>query len=97
MGLGTQSIEMRGIHPCLVRWTRRAGTIQVDFCLALAALVSPLQNIIFLIAHFLLVPVAKQPGQPSPCWVACLCVSGLSCLSLFLRYGKDIFAFRYKH
>jgi hypothetical protein len=47
----------------MVRWTRRAGTI--DFCSALAALVSPVHNIIFLTVHFftLLVPIAQQPGQ----------------------------------
>jgi hypothetical protein len=44
-------------------WTRRVGTI--DFCPALAALVSPEQNIIFLTANFstLLVPIAQQPGH----------------------------------
>ncbi len=39
---------MRGGLPWLVSWTRRAGTI--DFCLALAALVSSVHNIIF---HFI--------------------------------------------
>jgi hypothetical protein len=39
----------RGL-PWLVRWTCRAGTI--DFCPAWAALVSPVQNIIFLAVHF---------------------------------------------
>jgi hypothetical protein len=54
---------MRGVLPWLVRWTRRAGTI--DFCLALAALDSTVQNIIFLIVHFfaLFVPIAQLPGQ----------------------------------
>jgi hypothetical protein len=37
---------MIGVLPWLVRWTRLAGTI--DFCPALAALVSSLKNIIFL-------------------------------------------------
>jgi hypothetical protein len=47
----------------LVRWTRRASTR--DFCSVLAALVSPVYNIIFLILHFstLLVPITQQPGQ----------------------------------
>jgi hypothetical protein len=36
--MGAQRVEMRGILTWSVRWTRRAGTI--DFCLALAALVS---------------------------------------------------------
>jgi hypothetical protein len=54
---------MKGVLPWLVRWARRAGTI--DFCPAWAALVSPVQNIIFLPARFftLLVPIAQQPGQ----------------------------------
>jgi hypothetical protein len=51
---------MRGVLPWLVRWTRRAST--VDFCLALAALISPVQSIIL---HFFtfLVPIIQQPGQ----------------------------------
>ncbi len=41
----------------------RAGTI--DFCPALAALFGPVQNIIFLTAHFftLLTPIVLQSGQ----------------------------------
>jgi hypothetical protein len=58
--------------PWLVRWTRRAGTI--DFCPALAALVSQVENIIFLITNFLLVNIAHQPGQAGV----------LGCLSLCL-------------
>ncbi len=37
--------------PCLVRWACQDGIIHVDFCPALAALVSPVKNIIFLIAR----------------------------------------------
>ncbi len=61
--MGTQRGQMIGFFPWLVCLTRRAGTI--DFCPALAALVSPVQNIIFLTIHFftLLVPIAQQPGQ----------------------------------
>jgi hypothetical protein len=71
---------MKGILTWSVRWTRRAGTI--DFFLALAALVSPVQNIIFLTAHFSLysVPIAQQHGHWAgrrAAWVACLCVSAL--------------------
>ncbi len=40
---------------------RRDGAI--DFCHALAALVSLVEDIMFLITHFLLVPIANQPGQ----------------------------------
>jgi hypothetical protein len=50
---------VKGVLPWLVRWARRAGII--DFFPALAALVIPEQNIIFLTAHFftLIVPIAK--------------------------------------
>jgi hypothetical protein len=54
---------MKGILPWLVRWDRRAGTRE---CYpALAALVSPVQNIFFLTLHCfnLCVPIAQQPGQ----------------------------------
>jgi hypothetical protein len=39
--------------------------VQSIFCPALAALVSPIKNIIFFTAHLftLLVPIAQQPGQ----------------------------------
>jgi hypothetical protein len=40
---GIKKILIRGVLPWLFWWTRRAGTI--DFCPALAALVSPVQNI----------------------------------------------------
>ncbi len=43
-------VRMQGVLPRLVRWARRAVTR--DFCPALAALISPGQNIIFLTAHF---------------------------------------------
>ncbi len=48
--MGIQREQMKGVLPWLVRWTHRAGTI--DFCPALAALISQVQNIIFLTAHF---------------------------------------------
>jgi hypothetical protein len=65
----TQRGQMIGILPWLVHWPRRAGTR--DFSLALAVLVSSVQNIIFLTAHFftLLVPIAQQT-------VSSVCVSG---------------------
>ncbi len=43
---GDSIVEMRGVLPWWVGWTSHAGTN--DFCLALAALISPVQNIIFL-------------------------------------------------
>ncbi len=54
---------MKGVLPWLVPWAGRSGTI--DFCPALVDLVSPVQNIIYLTAHFftLVVPIAQQPGQ----------------------------------
>ncbi len=50
-------------HSLVGSWARHAVTN--DFCPAWAALVSLVQNIIFLTAHFftLLVHVAQQPGQ----------------------------------
>jgi hypothetical protein len=70
--MGNQRGQMKGVLPWLVRWSRPAGTI--DFCPALAALVSPVQNIIFLTPHFftIFVPITQQPGQ-----AGCLCVSVL--------------------
>jgi hypothetical protein len=55
--------HMKGVLPWLVHWARCAGTM--DFCPALSALVSLVQNIIFLTAHLfiLLVPIDQQPGQ----------------------------------
>ncbi len=60
---------MEGFLPWLVRWARRAGTID------LVALLRQVQNIIVLTEHLytLLVPIAKQPGQAV---VLGLCVSG---------------------
>jgi hypothetical protein len=54
---------MHGFLPWLIRWTCRASTR--DLCPALAALVNPVQNIVFLPVQFftLLVPIAQQPGQ----------------------------------
>jgi hypothetical protein len=59
----TQRGQMQGVLPWLISWTCRASTR--DLCPALAALVRPEQNIIFLPVLFftLLVPIAQQPGQ----------------------------------
>ncbi len=61
--MGTLRVHMQGVLRLLDRWARRAGTTY--FCPTLAALVSQVQNIIFLTAHFftLLVPITQQPGQ----------------------------------
>ncbi len=61
--MGTQKLQMKGVLPWLVCGARRGDLI--DFCPTLAALVSPVQNIIFLTVHFftLVVPIAQQPRQ----------------------------------
>jgi hypothetical protein len=64
----------RGPSLQLVRWSWRAVTI--DFSPALAALVSLVQNIIFLTAHFftLTVPIAQQPGPAAVLGRLSLCL-----------------------
>ncbi len=49
--MGTQRVQMKGALPWLVCWDHCAGTR--DFYPALAALVSPAQNIIFLTIYYL--------------------------------------------
>jgi hypothetical protein len=60
--MGTQRVQMNGVLPWLVRWTRRAGTIDIFFCLGCSS--QPSTKYYFLTAHFftLLVPIALQPG-----------------------------------
>jgi hypothetical protein len=58
--MGTQKVQMKGFTPWLVRWAHRASTN--DFYPALAALVSPVQNVFFIVHYFnLRVPNAQQP------------------------------------
>ncbi len=62
--MGTFGVHMKGILPWLGS-SCRYNSLN-SFCPALAALVSPEQNIIFLSAHFFftsLIPFARQPGQ----------------------------------
>jgi hypothetical protein len=61
--MGTQRVQMEEVFPWLVRWSCRAGPRV--FCSALAALVGPVQNIVFLTVHFFysFVPIAQQAGQ----------------------------------
>jgi hypothetical protein len=61
--MGTQGVHMKGVLPWLFRWACRAGSR--DFCPALAALVSLVQNIFFLAVHYFtsFVPIPKQAGQ----------------------------------
>jgi hypothetical protein len=60
--MGTQGVHLKGAHSWLVRWPSRAGTI--DFCHALAALVSSAK---YFTPHYtlfqLIVPVAQQARQ----------------------------------
>jgi hypothetical protein len=61
--MGTHEVQMKGVLHWLVYWALRAGTI--DFCLALAAPVGPVQNIFFLTVHYFnsFVPIVQQAGQ----------------------------------
>ncbi len=49
--VGTLRVHRKGVLPWLVCWARHASTIEL--CLALAPLVSPVKNIIFITSHFL--------------------------------------------
>ncbi len=81
----TLGVRINEVLPWLVRWARRASK-KIDSWLALAALVSPVQNIISVSSpqHFftLLVPIAQQPGQAV--------VLGRRSLCLWLRRDKLI-------
>jgi hypothetical protein len=61
----TLAVHMYERGPSLVGSLGRRCAGTIAFYPALAALVSPAQNIIFLAAHFftLLVSIAQQPGQ----------------------------------
>jgi hypothetical protein len=59
--MGTQRVQMKGILPWLVRWARHAGTR--DFSPALAALVSPVQNIISLLYIILIFVSLYRPAS----------------------------------
>jgi hypothetical protein len=71
---------MRWVLPGLVRWACRAGTR--DFCPALAALVSPIQNILTVHYFNSFVPSAQQAGQAA--------VLGRLSLSLCLWSGRGV-------
>jgi hypothetical protein len=69
---------MKGVLPWLVRWAHRG--VRRDFCPALAALVSQVQNSFLLTVHFFKFICSHRPaswGRQS-CRVICLsiCVSG---------------------
>jgi hypothetical protein len=61
--MGTQRVHLTEKFLGLVRWARQGGTR--DFCPALAAIVSPVQNFFFLTGHFFsgLVPIAGTDRQ----------------------------------
>jgi hypothetical protein len=61
--MGTRRAQINWVLPWLVCWACRAGTR--DFCSALVALVSPVQNIFFLAVHYFnsLVPITQQARQ----------------------------------
>jgi hypothetical protein len=60
---GTQGVHLKGVLPWLVHWACHA--ITRDFCPALGALFSPVQNIFFLASHYFtsFVPIPQQAGQ----------------------------------
>jgi hypothetical protein len=60
--MGTQREQMKGILSWLVRCACHAGA---NFCFALAALVGPVQNILFLTVHYFqtFVTIAQQAGH----------------------------------
>jgi hypothetical protein len=61
--MGAQRVQMKGVLPCLVRWTCLAGTR--DFCSALAALIGPVQIFFPLTVHYFIsvAPVEQQAGK----------------------------------
>jgi hypothetical protein len=84
--MGTQRVQMKRVLSWLVRWNRRAST--VDICLAFDALISPVENIIFLTVHFFtfLVPIIQQPGQAGVLGRLSLCL--LHTYESFLTSGQ---------
>ncbi len=61
--MGAQGVHVKGVLPWLGRWVCRAGTR--DFCPALAALIGPVRNFVFLTVHYFnsFVPIAQQARQ----------------------------------
>jgi hypothetical protein len=91
--MGTHRVDMKEVLPWLVRWACRLDTRY--FCSALAALVGPLQNIIFLTVHYLhsFVPIAQQAGQAAVMGRLslrmCLCVHSLCSLVFLVKILKS--------
>ncbi len=87
--MGTQRVQVKGVLPWLIHWACRAGTR--DFCSALAALVSLVQNIFFLSAHYFnafYVPIAQQAGPAA--------VLGRLSLNLTLASVADKLTYKYR-
>jgi hypothetical protein len=85
---------MKGVLPWLVRGACCAG--QKDFCSALAALVGPVQNIIFLAVHYFtsFVPIAQQARQAvMPRRLSPICVLG-DTLVLSRKQNTDKYVIR---
>jgi hypothetical protein len=58
----TQRVQMKWVLPWLVRWSFRAST--GDFCIVLAALVGPVQNIFFLtVLYIISIPLSPSPSK----------------------------------
>jgi hypothetical protein len=79
--MSTHRVHRKGLLPWLVNWACcHAGTR--DFCSALAALVSPVQNI-FSSPYDVSIPLFLSPSKlgGQSCCVACLlvCISGWYC------------------
>jgi hypothetical protein len=70
---------MKGVLPCLVRWTCRAGTR--DFCSALAHLVGPSSKYFFLTIHY---SIHLFPSPTKLARLVCVSVSDIRCVSLFV-------------
>jgi hypothetical protein len=84
--MGTQWGQMKVVLSWLVRWSFYVVTR--DFYSALAALVGPVQTIIFLTVHYFndLVPIAQQSGQTA--------VLGRLSLSVLSLHSPLIILFR---
>jgi hypothetical protein len=80
--MGTHGVHRKGVLPWLLRWACRAGIR--NFCPALAALVSLVQNVFFLTAphiislHLSLSPRKLGSGSRGRIAYLLICVSGLN-------------------
>ncbi len=89
------SVQLRALYcacckPQLAFCCSFVGTI--DFCPSLAAQVTPVQNIMFLTAHFFTfsVPIAHQPGQAGVQGRLSLCLWSSTWCTLFLQKNRPM-------